>query len=470
MDYKTIQEKIMRDKTFQSYLIELLRYMTSRVLAEIEVDGKNFNEDVLFFLKGGNCVTMLLDDKVKYERMFFEKGITYPFKSDFDMTLIIDPDKYTDELFLKYFKLMVSIVFESINSIQLIPAEPAYSFFLLNDVYKTSGAIQQDKDKIQKTLDYFVKQEIKKNMEEKLENNNNNNEQNKYNMNKYQKKLNKIVNSYRDNTSEFYINKFIRENPIRKHLQVKSYMLTPFEVSLKSLIDPKEGLFYKAYWEDDTEVDGYSGSDFIMPDYLEEHKLKLKMDQIPFDIEIIPDLIYVKDKVAQPIGMTLIKIKTRTSPSIDLIDIAMPRKGVYELYNLEWDLAKDHLIKKDGIMMQDLLYALYDQRIASLLNTREEKVKSRKERIEEIYKFMGPDKDKYMEEDEKIRAIIGKYYPKEGGYRPTAKNVKYLKKWKRGESIGFTMRSSLKAKGLIPRSNGTYRVSDKYKKRVTRKK
>lgn len=59
---------------------------------------------------------------------------------------------------------------------------------------------------------------------------------------------------------------------------------------------------------------------------------------------------------------------------------------------------------------------------------------------------------------------------KRGGYKPTAKNLEYLRKWKRGESIGFTMRSSLKAKGLIPRSNGTYRVSDKYKKRVTRKK
>jgi hypothetical protein len=51
-----------------------------------------------------------------------------------------------------------------------------------------------------------------------------------------------------------------------------------------------------------------------------------------------------------------------------------------------------------------------------------------------------------------------------GGYRPTKRNLKYLKKWKRGESIGFTMRSSLKAKGLIPRANGTKRVSNKYKK------
>jgi hypothetical protein len=49
-----------------------------------------------------------------------------------------------------------------------------------------------------------------------------------------------------------------------------------------------------------------------------------------------------------------------------------------------------------------------------------------------------------------------------GGYRATKRNLKYLKKWKQGKSIGFTMRSSLKAKGLIPRANGTYKVSKKY--------
>ena len=50
-----------------------------------------------------------------------------------------------------------------------------------------------------------------------------------------------------------------------------------------------------------------------------------------------------------------------------------------------------------------------------------------------------------------------------GGYKATKKNLKYLKKYKQGKSIGFTMRSSLKAKGLIPRSNGTYKVSKKYR-------
>lgn len=54
-------------------------------------------------------------------------------------------------------------------------------------------------------------------------------------------------------------------------------------------------------------------------------------------------------------------------------------------------------------------------------------------------------------------------WPVIGGYRATARDKKYLNMWKKGKSIGFTMRSSLKAKGLIPRANGTYRVSDKYK-------
>jgi hypothetical protein len=50
-----------------------------------------------------------------------------------------------------------------------------------------------------------------------------------------------------------------------------------------------------------------------------------------------------------------------------------------------------------------------------------------------------------------------------GGYKPTKRNLKTLRKYKKGKSIGFTMRSSLKAKGLIPRANGSYRVSKKYR-------
>ena len=49
-----------------------------------------------------------------------------------------------------------------------------------------------------------------------------------------------------------------------------------------------------------------------------------------------------------------------------------------------------------------------------------------------------------------------------GGYHATKRDKKYLLLFKKGKSIGFTMRSSLKAKGLIPRANGTRRVSNKY--------
>lgn len=52
---------------------------------------------------------------------------------------------------------------------------------------------------------------------------------------------------------------------------------------------------------------------------------------------------------------------------------------------------------------------------------------------------------------------------RKGGYRATKRDRKYLLLWKKGKSIGFTMRSSLKAKGLIPRANGTRRVSNKYR-------
>jgi len=38
-----------------------------------------------------------------------------------------------------------------------------------------------------------------------------------------------------------------------------------------------------------------------------------------------------------------------------------------------------------------------------------------------------------------------------------------LKKYERGEPIGFTARSSLKAMGLIPRAHGKYELGSKYK-------
>jgi hypothetical protein len=51
---------------------------------------------------------------------------------------------------------------------------------------------------------------------------------------------------------------------------------------------------------------------------------------------------------------------------------------------------------------------------------------------------------------------------KEGGYKATKKNLNTLRRYNSGRSIGFTARSSLKAKGLIPRSSGQYVLGPKY--------
>jgi hypothetical protein len=69
----------------------------------------------------------------------------------------------------------------------------------------------------------------------------------------------------------------------------------------------------------------------------------------------------------------------------------------------------------------------------------------------------------YMPTKKQRGGTCGAMCPMQGGYyRPTARNRYFLKRYKQGKSIGFTMRASLKAKGLIPRANGTKRVSAKY--------
>ncbi len=49
-----------------------------------------------------------------------------------------------------------------------------------------------------------------------------------------------------------------------------------------------------------------------------------------------------------------------------------------------------------------------------------------------------------------------------GAYKPTRKNLQRLSRHLAGKSIGFTQRSSLKAKGLLRRANGSCKVSKKY--------
>ncbi len=51
-----------------------------------------------------------------------------------------------------------------------------------------------------------------------------------------------------------------------------------------------------------------------------------------------------------------------------------------------------------------------------------------------------------------------------GGYRPTRRNRNLLRKYRAGKSIGFTAKASLKAKGMLPRSDGRYVLGSKYSK------
>jgi hypothetical protein len=49
-----------------------------------------------------------------------------------------------------------------------------------------------------------------------------------------------------------------------------------------------------------------------------------------------------------------------------------------------------------------------------------------------------------------------------GSYKATRRNRALLRKFRSGKSIGFTAKASLKAKGMLPRSNGRYVLGPKY--------
>ena len=47
-------------------------------------------------------------------------------------------------------------------------------------------------------------------------------------------------------------------------------------------------------------------------------------------------------------------------------------------------------------------------------------------------------------------------------FKTIAKTLKAKRNFQKGKRIGFTMRSSLKSMGLIPRSSGLYMLGPKY--------
>ena len=48
-------------------------------------------------------------------------------------------------------------------------------------------------------------------------------------------------------------------------------------------------------------------------------------------------------------------------------------------------------------------------------------------------------------------------------FKTKTKLKEIIKKYKQGEKIGFTYTSSLKSMGIIPRSDGEYKIGQKYK-------
>ena len=51
---------------------------------------------------------------------------------------------------------------------------------------------------------------------------------------------------------------------------------------------------------------------------------------------------------------------------------------------------------------------------------------------------------------------------KKSPLKTVAQTLKAKRNYKKGKSIGFTRRSSLKSMGLVPRADGCYRLGSKY--------
>ena len=239
------------------------------------------------------------------------------------------------------------------------------------------------------------------------------------------------------------------EGRIGRHAIVKKpSMYTPIQHAMAPIIDGSDSLIYR-YIEHGHE-----------PGVVPNPSWFSMSEGTPFDVEIIPDLVFGHRST----GLTLIKVKTKTIPAVDMIDIAIPRKD-FKYYQMEWEMSEGNLIQMHGFLMANEIFSYFDQQIAAAMNTRPEKRAKRLERVKQLNVMIKADEEDYADELTRMTSIFRKYSGTKGGYRATRRNLKYLRMWRQGKSIGFTMRSSLKAKGLIPRANGTYKVSAKYRRK-----
>jgi hypothetical protein len=106
-------------------------------------------------------------------------------------------------------------------------------------------------------------------------------------------------------------------------------------------------------------------------------------DQCPFLLEVHPNLTYHK----KDLNLTLIKLKTRTEPSKDLIDISIPTK-LYENIELEWDIHRVMRLDLEryniSFNMSDIVHSYLDQSISAILETNHAKKQKRTMRASKL--------------------------------------------------------------------------------------
>jgi hypothetical protein len=132
----------------------------------------------------------------------------------------------------------------------------------------------------------------------------------------------------------------------------------------------------------------YNGSDFPR--------------ELPADCPFSFEIITLHRHKGDPLFFTLMKIKTRTIPAYDLIDIAIPsmdNKGI----KYDWDIGTLYNIRIPIPFPQPVMASFYvvdaitlylDQRKASTTNDREEKVRRRTERADYIRNHVLPKMNK----------------------------------------------------------------------------
>ena len=88
----------------------------------------------------------------------------------------------------------------------------------------------------------------------------------------------------------------------------------------------------------------------------------------PFRMEIHPNLTYNKESLS----LALIKVRTNTEPSMDVIDISIPTK-LYKNMNMEWDIHRIYRFElpkyRFRFNVSDIVSSYLDQKISALLET-----------------------------------------------------------------------------------------------------